>query len=245
MFMQIIDTRKILKTFAAFAALFMIAGSVSAQTMEQHHPRIPTINTTGEATVAVQPDQARIELGVTTQAETSDAAVTQNAEKLNATLAAVRALQIAGAEIKTVGYTLQPTYRYPREGGEPELTGYTATNIVRVTINDLTKVGTVIDAGTKAGANRVQSLQFTLKDDREFQTQALALATSRAQQKANALAGALGLRIVRVLNVTESGPSMIPVRDMAYARAEMASTPIEPGTIEIKATVALTVEVAQ
>ncbi|HSI88636.1 MAG TPA: SIMPL domain-containing protein [Pyrinomonadaceae bacterium] len=240
--MKIIETKKLLNTFAAFAALLMIAGSVSAQSME-HHPRTPTINTTGEATVAVQPDQARIELGVTTQAETSDAAVTQNAEKLNATLAAVRALQIAGAEIKTVSYTLQPTYRYPREGGEPELTGYTATNIVRITINDLTKVGTVIDAGTKAGANRVQSLQFTLQDDRAVKAQALREAAQQAREKSNALAGALGLEVVRILNVTESGPTMIPVRDMAYARAEMASTPIEPGTIEIKASVSLTVEV--
>ena len=242
MFMKIIETKKLLNTFAAFAALLMIAGSVSAQSME-HHPRTPTINTTGEATVAVQPDQARIELGVTTQAETSDAAVTQNAEKLTATLAAVRALQIAGAEIKTVSYTLQPTYRYPREGGEPELTGYTATNIVRITINDLTKVGTVIDAGTKAGANRVQSLQFTLQDDRAVKAQALREAAQQAREKSNALAGALGLEVVRILNVTESGPTMIPVRDMAYARAEMASTPIEPGTIEIKASVSLTVEV--
>jgi len=243
MFMQIIETKKILSTFAIFTALFVIAGSVSAQMTEQHHPRTPTINTTGEATVAVQPDQARIELGVTTQAETSDAAVTQNAEKLTATLAAIRALQIAGAEIKTVSYTLQPSYRYPREGGEPELTGYTATNFVRITINDLTKVGTVIDAGTKAGANRVQSLQFTLQDDRPVKAQALREAAQQAREKSNALAGALGLEVVRILNVTESGPTMIPVRDMAYARAEMASTPIEPGTIEIKATVTLTVEV--
>jgi uncharacterized protein len=243
MFMKIIDTKKILSTFAAIAALFMIAGSVNAQTMDQHHPRTPTINTTGEATVSVEPDQAKIELGVTTQAATSDAAVTQNAEKLTATLAAVRALQIAGAEIKTVSYTLQPTYRYPREGGDPELIGYTATNIVRVTVNDLTKVGTVIDAATKAGANRVHSLQFTLQDDRAVKAQALREAAQQAREKSNALAGALGLEVVRILNVTESGPTMIPVRDMAYARAEMASTPIEPGTIEIKATVTLTVEV--
>lgn len=233
----------VVSSFAALAAIFIAVGGAEAQSMEDHHPRVPTINTTGEATVSVQPDQARIELGVTTDADTSDAAVTQNAEKLNATLAAVRALQIPGIEIKTVSYTLQPKYRYPREGGEPVLTGYTATNIVRVTLNDLTKVGTVIDTGTKAGANRVHSLQFTLQDDRAVKAQALREAAQQAREKSNALAGALGLEVVRILNVTESGPTMIPVRDVAYARAETASTPIEPGTIEIKATVTLMVEV--
>ncbi len=244
MFMKKFDYKNfVVSGFAALAVIFITFGGARAQSIEDHHPRVPTINTAGEATVSVQPDQARVELGVTTEADTSDAAVTQNAEKLNATLAAIRALQIAGIEIKTVSYTLQPKYRYPREGGEPVLTGYTATNIVRVTLNDLTKVGTVIDAGTKAGANRVHSLQFTLQDDRAVKAQALREAAQQAREKSNALAGALGLEVVRILNVTESGPTMVPVRDVAYARAEMANTPIEPGTIEIKATVSLTVEV--
>ncbi len=244
MFMKKFDYKNfVVSGFAALAVIFITFGGARAQSIKDHHPRVPTINTAGEATVSVQPDQARVELGVTTEADTSDAAVTQNAEKLNATLAAIRALQIAGIEIKTVSYTLQPKYRYPREGGEPVLTGYTATNIVRVTLNDLTKVGTVIDAGTKAGANRVHSLQFTLQDDRAVKAQALREAAQQAREKSNALAGALGLEVVRILNVTESGPTMVPVRDVAYARAEMANTPIEPGTIEIKATVSLTVEV--
>jgi len=244
MFMKKFDYKNfVVSGFAALAVIFIAFGGARAQSMEDHHPRVPTINTTGEATVSVQPDQARVELGVTTEADTSDAAVTQNAEKLGATLAAIRALQIAGIEIKTVSYTLQPKYRYPREGGEPVLTGYTATNIVRVTLNDLTKVGTVIDAGTKAGANRVHSLHFTLQDDRVVKAQALREAAQQAREKSNALAGALGLEVVRILNVTESGPTMSPVRDVAYARAEMANTPIEPVTIEIKATVSLTVEV--
>jgi uncharacterized protein YggE len=150
----------------------------------------------------------------------------------------------AGADIKTVSYTLSPNYRYPREGGEPTLTGYTATNIVRVTLDDLTQVGRAIDAATQAGANRIQSLRFTLRDERAVQARALREAALNARGKAEALASALGLRIVRVLTVVESSPTVYPVRDVAFARAEAASTPIEPGTIEVRATVAFTVEIS-
>jgi hypothetical protein len=235
--------KSVIYSFAVCAALFIGVTGASAQTMEQHHKMPPSINTTAEATVTARPDRARIDVGVTTRADTSEAAVGQNAQKLDATLERLRGLLGGNANITTVSYTLQPNYRYPREGGEPELTGYTASNIVRVIVDDLTKVGTVIDTATEAGANRVQSLQFMLKDDRAIKAQALREAALDARQKADALADALNLKIVRILNVTESGQAMIPIRDVAYARAETASTPIEPGIIEIKATVSLTVEV--
>ena len=150
----------------------------------------------------------------------------------------------ANADIKTISYSVSPNYRYPKEGGEPTITGYTATNIVRVTLDDLTRVGNVIDTATQAGANRVQNLQFTLKDEQNVQAQALREAAVKAKRKAETLASALNLKVVRVLSVVESSPTVIPVRDVAYARTEAASTPIEPGTIEVRATVTFTVEIS-
>lgn len=231
---------------AKLSILFTIAllfSSTFAQDVNSKLP--PSINTTGEAVVSVAPDRARIDVGVVTQAGTSQQAASQNAQKLEATLARLRSLLGANADIKTVSYSLTPNYRYPQGGGEPTITGYTATNIVRVTLDDLTKVGSVIDTATQAGANRIQSLQFTVKDEQAVQTQALREAAQKARRKADALAGAIGVRIVRVLNLSESGPVAIPFRDVAYAKAETASTPIEPGTIEVRATVSLTVEIAQ
>ncbi len=221
--------------------LMLFAAQVAAQDTGKLPP---SIQTSGEAVVTATPDRAQIDVGVVTQADTSQAAVTQNAQKLEATLERLRQLLGANTDIKTVSYTLNPNYRYPKEGGEPTITGYTATNIVRVTLDDLTQVGKAIDAATQAGANRIQSLQFTLKDERTVQTQALREAALNARRKAEALVSALDLRIVRVLSVVESSPVVIPVRDVAFARAEAASTPIEPGTIEVRATVAFTVEIS-
>ena len=208
---------------------------------------LPSISVTGEATVKVSPDQAQINIGVITQAQSAQTASAQNAQKLDATIAALRRVLGPGAEIKTVNYSLMPNYRYPREGGQPTIDGYTASNTVEVKTNDMTQVGKIIDAATQSGANNIQSLQFTLKDEQAVRAQALREASLKAKAKAEAIASALSLKVVRVLRIEESGQVRpIPM----YARAEMAQaasapTPIEPGTIEVQATVTLTVEIAQ
>ena len=207
----------------------------------------PSIRVTGEATIKVSPDQAQIDIGVVTQAQNAQAAASQNAQKLDATIAALRKALGSGAEIKTISYSVSPNYRYPREGGQPTITGYTASNIVQVKTNDLTKVGSIIDTATQTGANTIHSLRFTLKDEQAARAQALREAAMKARAKAEALASALNLKIQRVLHVEEGGQISAPIM---YARAEMAQdaavqTPIEAGTIDVQATVTLTVEVSQ
>lgn len=232
-----------IKPLFALFILFLGVSSLSAQEAAVRMP--PHIRTTGEATVTVRPDRAMIDVGVVTQADTSQTAVTQNALKLEATLARLRQLLGAGADIKTISYSVTPNYRYPREGGEPTIAGYTATNIVRVTLDDLSKVGNVIDTATQGGANQIQNLRFTLKDESTVKAQALREAAVKARASAHALASALDLTVVRVLSVVEAGSPVIPIRDVAFAKAAGASTPIEPGTIEVNASVMITVEVNQ
>ena len=218
--------------------------AVQLRGQEPAREPLPSIHTTGEATITAQPDQAQIDLGVVTQANSSQAAAEQNARKLEAALSRLRQLLGPAADIKTISYALQPNYRYPKEGGDPQITGYTATNIVRVTLDDLTRVGSAIDVAAQAGANRVQNLRFMLRRADVVHAQALREAATRARMKADALASALGLKIVRTLSVTETSPGVVPLRDATFARVEAAATPIEPGTIEVRATVSLRVEIS-
>ena len=228
----------ITKGFLLILILFVV--QIAAQERTEKLP--PSIQTSGEAVVTAKPDQAQIDVGVVTQAETSQTAVAQNAQKLEETLKRLRGLLGNNADIKTISYTVSPNYRYPKEGGEPTITGYTATNIVRVTLDDLTQVGKVIDTATQGGANRIQNLQFMLKDEQTVQAQALSKAAISAKQKAESLASSLGLNIIRVLSVIESSPVSIPMRNAAFSERE-ASTPIEPGMIEVRANVTYIVEV--
>ncbi len=233
-----------MKRLLSLAVLTLLGAGVAAQEPSERLTP-PSIRVSGEATITAQPDQARIDIGVTTQAQTAQAAAADNARRLETVLAELRRALGSGAEIKTVSYSLNPDYRYPKEGGKPTITGYTATNVVRVTLNDLTRIGQAIDAATQSGANQVQRLQFTLKDEQAAQSQALRAAAVKAKAQAEALAQALGLKIIRVLSVVESGAGVQPImRDVMLARAEAAaSTPVEPGTIEVRATVTLTVEI--
>jgi uncharacterized protein YggE len=233
-----------MKRLSPLVALTLLVAVVAAQEPSER-PTPPSIRVSGEATVTVQPDQARIDIGVTTQAQTAQAAAANNAQRLDMVIAELRRALGSGAEIKTISYSLNPDYRYPKGGGRPTITGYTATNVVRVTLNDLTRIGQVIDAATQSGANQVQRLQFTLKDEQAAQSQALRAAAVKAKAQAESLAQALGLKIGRVLSVVESSGGVQPImRDVTLARAEAsASTPVEPGTIEVRATVTLTVEI--
>lgn len=235
-----------IRTLMAIAAIGVVQPAARAQEPADKTHR-PTIRVSGEATVTAKPDQAEINIGVVTQAATGQAAATQNAQKQDAVLSELRKLLGATADIKTISYSLTPNYRYPKEGGQPTIAGYTASNIVQVKTGDLSQVGKVIDTASQSGANTVQSLRFTLKDEGVVRSQALREAAIKARAKADTLASALGLRIVRVLHVDEGGVSMpIPMAARTFsAEAQVAQTPVEPGTIEVHATVTLTVEIAQ
>jgi uncharacterized protein len=208
---------------------------------------VSSIRVTGDAKVTAKPDRAQIDVGVVTHAPKSQDAAAQNAHQVDVVLAAVRAAAGSSAVLKTIGYSLNPTYQYHPNGGEPTITGYAASNTVQITVDDLAKIGSVIDSATRAGANQVQGIQFTLRDQDSVRAEALRQAVLKARADADALAAALGLKVVRVLSVEESGPHVAPVRMFARAAtaaAAEAATPVESGTLEVTADVVLTVEVS-
>ncbi|MBA3242766.1 MAG: SIMPL domain-containing protein [Acidobacteria bacterium] len=207
------------------------------------------VSVTGDAVVTSSPDTAILSLAVVTQNASASEAQAENATRSDAVVRAVRAAAGAGAEVKTGGYSLQPQYAY-KEGAPPTITAYIARNSVVVTLNDLTKVGAVIDAASRAGANSVDGLSFTLRRDAVVRAQALAGATSVALDKARVIATALGGRVVRIVEVQEAS-AMRPPLPLQYERMESlktmqsdaAPTPIEPGSLETRAQVQLVAEI--
>jgi uncharacterized protein YggE len=125
----------------------------------------PQIRVTGRATVSAQPEQASVDVGVVTEAPEAKDAARLNAEKLDSVLTAIRNALGAGAKFETVSYSLNPVYRHPEPRREPVLTGYSATNVVRVKDLALDKVGEVIDLATSSGANSVSNIAFGLRDE--------------------------------------------------------------------------------
>lgn len=203
---------------------------------------------TGDAVVQAQPDTAVVTVAVVTQNASASEAQAENASKTDAVVRAVRTAAGAGAEVKTSGYSLQPQYAY-KEGAPPTITSYAARNAVSVTTGALERVGAIIDAATRAGANNVEGLSFTLRKDEAARSQALASATREAVSKARTMADALGGRLARVVEVQEAGAAVRPTLNNyggEYGRAAagaQVATPVEPGALDIRAQVTLTADV--
>lgn len=232
--------------FLSIAVVFLLTRPADAQ-QRDNRPRTPSITVNGEATISAEPDQAQIDIGVVTQARSAPEASKENAERLSRVLAEVKKLLGKGDEVKTSGYSLTPNYRYP-QGGKPEIVGYTASNTVRIKTNALDLVGKLIDTSMQAGANNVNRLVFTLKDEQGAQLEALRQASGKAKVKAEAIAASLGLKVVKIASITEGERTIQPIfRQAMSARAEAAPapTPVEPGTVEVRSTVSLTAEVSE
>lgn len=206
---------------------------------------VPSVVAHGEARISVPPDQVRIDIGVVTQAATAESASAQNAKQTTEMLAALKKALGSTAEVKTAGYSLQPNYRHSREGAPPTIAGYTASNTLQVTSSEPANIGKVIDAAARTGANNIQSIQFLLKDESVVRARALQQAGRSARANAEAMASAFGGKLGRILRVSDGqSHPIVPMRAEMMMRAQAASvaTPIEPGGMEVAASVTIVAE---
>ena len=227
--------------------LILCAGLVSkAQTTTTDTKRATRITVGGDAIVQAQPDTAILTISVVTQARRALDAQQDNATKTDAVVQALKAAAGPGAEIKTSGYSVQPQRVY-RENQPPTITGYEARNTVTVTISDLKKVGTVIDASSQAGANDIAGIAFTLRQDRPARDRALQEATREAMSKAEVIASALGRKVTRIVEVQEEGfvrpPQPIYQAEAFMVKRDSVATPIEVGSLDVTSRVLLIAEV--
>lgn len=207
--------------------------------------RTTKVTVAGEAMTKVEPDAAVLVVSVVTQNSQAIVAQQENARKSDAVANAVKATAGANAEIKTSDYTLQPQYDY-RDNSLPKIIGYDARNSVIVTMADLKNVGAVIDAASRAGANSIDNVSFILRQTSPARGQALADATKQAMNKAQSIAQALGGRVVRVVEESESatvaGQAMMDYANATY-ETRKGVTPITSGHLNIRSNVQLIVEI--
>jgi uncharacterized protein YggE len=219
-------------------------------TGDGHHPEIPLLTARGSAELLAQPDLAVIRLGIEAQHKSAGDAQ----QHANRTAQAIfQALQSAGVQpddVRTTGVTLSPVYTHPGDrGGEPKLAGYRAQNVVSVRVTLMDRVGAILDAGLGAGANRVDGIQFSLRDDADLRREALSQAIHEARAKAETMAAALGVTLTAVHAVEEGDISVAPVfaamemRQLAMDRS--APTPVAAGQVTVSAHVTVQYRIAE
>ncbi len=211
-------------------------------------PEKRTISVSGHGEVDIEPDVALVSLAVETVHERADAAVSENAERSDRVVQAIKQHLGDGDRVSTTGFSLQPRYEHRDGSPEPRITGYVASNSVRVETKRTDGIGKIVDAAIRVGANRVDQLEFTAENPEPARLEALSRAGKHAKAQAASIAAALGVGLGKVQSVSSSGP--MPVYAKHYdgmARMAMAeavpATPIEAGQVRVSADVSVVYEI--
>ena len=213
-----------------------LATSTAAQTPT---PDPPQIIVTGEGAVKAAPDQAWVQIGAETRSKVSKDAQQRNAEIMTAVQQKVASFGIPKEAIKTIAIDLQMEFDYANGRQTPR--GYVARNTIEVRVDELAKVGDVLDAAVASGAATIHGLRFDVKDRDNLEKTALQNAVQNAMGKARAIAAGADRAIDRIIRIEEEmigGRPEPMVRQFSMAKAD-AATPVAAGEIEIRAQVRL------
>ncbi|HZK18522.1 MAG TPA: SIMPL domain-containing protein [Clostridia bacterium] len=195
----------------------------------------------GSGDVMVDPDRARLTIGSVAQGKTAKSVQESVAKTQNEVIKLLGEQGIPKEKIQTSQYSIYPEY-----DNNSKITGYRANYDLEVIVDDLDKIGPIIDASVGVGSNRLNGVRFERTDKSEAYNEALANAVNDAMQKAEAIAAALGKNVVRVVQVEEQGASVEPMfrQNIAFDSVKsMAETSIEPGQLQVMGRINVVVEV--
>lgn len=205
-----------------------------------------TLVVTGRATVTAPPDTVRITIGVESQAASAQQAHEANTRRVESVVSTILSFGIASRDIQTTSIALTPIYRYDEKTRQERLVGYRASYTLQILVKQLDQAGAVADAAVQAGANRIESIQFAVRDLQSVKQRAIAEAVADAVTQARVLAQSAGVQLGPLLSVRDVSfaapgtPVRVPLVKASEAAAE---TPVLPGELEFLASVTLTFEI--
>jgi len=201
------------------------------------------INATGE--VVRVPDLATISAGVVSRSPTASGAMRDAANRMARVRDALKRAGIADRDIQTSNISLSPNYTYAKDQ-PPRISGYSASNQVTVRFRDLANTGSILDALVAEGANQISGPNLSIDKPEGALDEARAKAVAIARARAELYARSLGMRVVRVVSVSESGgyapPPPMPPMVMMAERSQAADTRIDPGEQKLQVSVSMTFE---
>ncbi len=233
-------------TMASLLALAAVPAGASAQTVAVQAVSGTRLDVVATGEVNRVPDLAIISAGVVTRAPTATQALSQNAQRMQRVVAALRRAGVAERDIQTSSINLNPDYRYA-DNQPPVLTGYQASNQVTIRFRDIAQSGRILDALVAEGANQINGPSLTIDKPEAALDEARRNAITVARARAQVYAAAIGKRVGRILTISESGggfaPPPPPVAMMARAESSrMADTAIVPGEQTLSVTIAVSFE---
>jgi uncharacterized protein YggE len=219
----------------------LLAAAAPAASQESRPEQPPAIVVVGTATVRAAPNRAFVTLAVESRDPNPGNAQRRNAAAMDAVFDKLKGAGLLPDALRTLSYELLEDFEY--DTGKRISRGFLARNSIEVRLDELQRIGEIIDVATAAGANSVGGVRFDVKDRTAIEREALTRATADARSRAGAVAAGGAVRMGRILRIEERvghGPPPAPFLARA-AQAEAApETPILPGEIEVRAEVSLT-----
>jgi hypothetical protein len=237
--------RQTLSTLIVISALVSgVAPAVHAQTAMSHTQSQDLVIAAGQGVIKRAPDQAFVTVAAEARSRQPREAQAQNAKVATAIRERLAVFNLPAAALRTVSVDMQPEFDWAN--GKQTLRGYLASNVIEVRLDDVARVGEVVDAVIAAGATRVTGVRFTLRDMAGAEQAALKLASAAALARAQAMAEGVARSVDRVVRLDETGrdmggpPQPVMMRAMAApAAADMPSTPVSAGEVEVRVSVTL------
>lgn len=208
-----------------------------------------SISMTGIGEVTAKPDIAHISLGVVSEAKTAGAALSKNSSAMRKVIDELKAAGLAGKDIQTSGFSVQPQYFYDKKNRRRprEIIGYSVSNRVTATVRDLTRLGTVMDRIVQVGANQMNNIRFAIADPKPLFDEARKRAMEDAIGKASLYTLAAGVKLGAITQIAEGSinyPRPRTVARAAFRQAAEAAVPVEAGEqkMSIRVNVTWTIE---
>jgi uncharacterized protein YggE len=205
------------------------------------------LSVSAQAEASRVPDVATLSTGVVTQAADANAALRANSAQMGQVMAAIRAAGVAEKDIQTSGINVNPQYRYA-EDQPPAITGYQASNNVSIKVREISKLGDVLDALVASGANQVNGPSFEIDKPEAVYDEARRAALDKAQRRAEMYAKSLGMRVRRIVSISEGGGFSRPMpmmRMQAEAMDVAAAPPVSPGETTLSANLDIVFELGR
>jgi len=193
-------------------------------------PPTRTVQVTGMGEVKIEPDTAVVRLGVQTDADTAQVAMSQNNSAMVDVVDALESAKIPSRNIQTQTIRLSPRYSSGGPNNEQTLQGYTASNVVEVRTSDLGTLGTLLDQAVKAGANTIENFSFDTSNSQDVNDQARQAAVEDARHKAEQLAELTNATLGPVLEIQETSSTTPVARQFESPASVAAAVPISPGS---------------
>jgi uncharacterized protein YggE len=228
-----------IRLLAAAVLLAIFTHGAFAQTAATP-PRIPTLTLTGEGTAEAKPEIAVLQVGVAVTAKIAKDALAENSRLLTAALNAAKDAGIEPRDLQTTGLSLRPDIVRAEKWPHREVIGYQVNNLVTMRVRDISKLGALLDQLVVLGINDIRNITFSVANPAPLIEQARAAAIKDLMDKAQKIAEAANLKIVRVLELNESGVETPAPRPLVMARAASAprpEVPVEAGELVYRARV--------